>query len=328
MSQIAVIGSGAWGLALASHLARMNHDVLVWCHAEEVADQLRESGVFAGFPDVVLPSSIRYTADLQEVAADQDLLIFAVASPFTRSTAKRIAPYIREGQRITAVTKGVEDGTYATQVEIIRQEIPCAAVSALSGPTHAEEVVRSLPTTIVSASEDPEFAAFVQDLFMNEFLRVYTSTDVTGVELGGSLKNVIALAAGIADGIGYGDNLKAALITRGIHEICGLAVKLGARYETLWGLSGMGDLIVTCASMHSRNRRAGILIGQGKTMEEAMAEVGQVVEGVYSAKAAVGLAERCGVELPISREVNRVLFEHKDPQQAVRDLLLRERKAE
>ena len=163
---------------------------------------------------------------------------------------------------------------------------------------------------------------------MNEFLRVYTSTDVTGVELGGSLKNVIALAAGIADGIGYGDNLKAALITRGIHEICGLAVKLGARYETLWGLSGMGDLIVTCASMHSRNRRAGILIGQGKTMEEAMAEVGQVVEGVYSAKAAVGLAERCGVELPISREVNRVLFEHKDPQQAVRDLLLRERKAE
>lgn len=329
MIKTAVIGCGAWGLAIARHLSGVGNDVVVWCHSEEAKEELETTHKsMRAFPDIELPAIIRYTTDMEKAVKGRDLVVFSVASPFTRSTAKNFRPFIARGQRIVTVTKGIEEDTLMTQVEILRSELPGARVSALSGPTHAEEVILDMPTTIVSASEDREQAEYVQEAFIGPTFRVYTSPDVKGVELGGSLKNVIALAAGMADGMGFGDNCKAALITRGIHEISGLAVRMGALPETLNGLSGIGDLIVTCASMHSRNRRAGILIGQGKSMDEAMKEVGQVVEGVYSAKAAMALSQKYQTPLPIIEEVNRVLFEGKDPKEAVMDLMLRDKKME
>ncbi|MDE5892105.1 MAG: NAD(P)-dependent glycerol-3-phosphate dehydrogenase, partial [Acetatifactor sp.] len=257
-----------------------------------------------------------------------DLLVMAVASSFTRRTAARLCPYVAEGQMIVNVAKGIEEHTLMTQAQITEQEIPQAQVAVLSGPSHAEEVGRGIPTTIVVGARKRSTAEYIQNLFMNEVFRVYTSPDVLGIELGGSLKNVVALAAGIADGLGYGDNTKAALITRGITEIARLGTAMGGRFETFCGLTGIGDLIVTCASMHSRNRRAGILIGQGKTMEEAMKEVQMVVEGVYSAKAAMELARKYDVQLPIIEQVNAILFEGKPADVAVKELMLRDRKIE
>ncbi len=327
--KITMIGCGAWSMALASHLSRLGREVTVWAHSKEEAERLgRERALPQAFPGVTFPESIRYTSDEREAAEGAELIVFAVASPFTRGTAKRFHDAIGTGRRLVVVTKGIEEESLLTQAEILQQELPGNAVGALSGPTHAEEVVLGLPTTIVSASEDRALAEFVQDVFMNGSFRVYPNPDLLGVELGGSLKNVIALAAGMADGLGYGDNLKAAIITRGIHEISELALRMGARVETLQGLSGMGDLIVTCASMHSRNRRAGILIGQGKTMKEATKEVGQVVEGIYSAKAALALAEKYDAPLPIIREVCHVLFEDLPVSEALRRLMVRDRKSE
>jgi glycerol-3-phosphate dehydrogenase (NAD(P)+) len=279
-------------------------------------------------PGVKLPDSIKYTLDDKEGIEGKDLLVMAVASSYTRSTAHRIAPIVAEGQKIVNVAKGIEESTLMTLSDIIEQEIPQADVAVLSGPSHAEEVSRGLPTTIVVGARSRETAEYIQNLFMSEVFRVYTSPDMLGMELGGALKNVVALAAGIADGLGYGDNTKAALITRGITEIARLGTTMGGKFETFCGLTGIGDLIVTCASMHSRNRRAGILIGQGKTYEEAMAEVQMVVEGVYSAKAAVKLAEKYDVQLPIIEQVNAVLFEGKPADKAVKELMLRDRKLE
>ena len=325
----ALIGCGAWGMAIAAHLAKKGIEVTVWAHSAEEADRLsRERSVPAAFPGIRFPDSIGFTADRAEAVNGADLIVFAVASPYTRSTAERFRDVIGSGRRIVTVTKGIEEGSLMTQAEILEEVLPGNLIGALSGPTHAEEVVRGLPTTIVSASKSREMAEYVQDVFISDMFRVYTSPDLLGTELGGSLKNVIALAAGMADGLGYGDNCKAALITRGIHEISRLAVLMGAKTQTLQGLSGMGDLIVTCASMHSRNRRAGILIGQGKTAEEAMKEVGQVVEGVYSAKAALALAEKYGAPLPIIEEVNHVLFDGEGADEAVRTLMMRDRKME
>ena len=233
-----------------------------------------------------------------------------------------------EGQLLVDVSKGIEETTLMTMTDQIEEEIPQAKVAVLSGPSHAEEVSRGLPTTVVAGAKDRETAEYIQHIFMSEVFRVYTSPDMLGIELGGSLKNVIALAAGIADGLGYGDNTKAALITRGIAEIARLGVKMGGKVETFSGLTGIGDLIVTCASVHSRNRKAGYLMGQGRTMEEAMKEVNMVVEGVYSAKAAKALAEKYQVSMPIVEEVNHVLFENKQPEDAVRDLMLRDGKIE
>ena len=252
----------------------------------------------------------------------------AVASSYTRSTAHRISTLVAQGQKIVSVSKGIEEHTLMTQAQIIEDEIPQAQVAVLSGPTHAEEVSRGIPTTIVAGSKSKSCAEYVQNLFMNEVFRVYTSPDVLGIELGGALKNVVALAAGIADGLGYGDNTKAALITRGITEIARLGTAMGGNFETFCGLTGIGDLIVTCASMHSRNRRAGILIGQGKTYEEAMKEVQMVVEGVYSAKAAMELSKKYDVQLPIIEQVNEVLFDGKPADQAVKELMLRDKKLE
>ena len=257
-----------------------------------------------------------------------DMLVLAVPSACIRSTAHNMAPYVADGQLIVCVSKGIEESTLKIMTEVIEDEIPNCRAAVLSGPSHAEEVSRGLPTTVVAGAHDRETAEHIQNLFMNQVFRVYTSPDMLGIELGGALKNVIALAAGIADGLGYGDNTKAALITRGIAEMSRIGTVMGGRQETFNGLSGIGDLIVTCASVHSRNRKAGYLMGQGRTMREAMDEVKMVVEGVYSAKAAVALARKYNIEIPIIEQVNKVLFEDKSPKEAVTELMLRDKKIE
>ena len=328
MAKISILGGGSWGIALAVLLHKNGHEITVWSALESEIEMLRSTHEHKMLPGVKLPEDMRFTTDDEEAVKGRDLLVMAVASSYTRQTAKRLSPYVAQGQKIVNVAKGIEDHTLMTLSEIVEQEIPGADVAVLSGPSHAEEVSRGIPTTIVVGATTKETAEYLQNLFMNDVFRVYTSSDVLGMELGGSLKNVVALAAGIADGLGYGDNTKAALITRGIAEISRLGTAMGARFETFCGLTGIGDLIVTCASMHSRNRRAGILIGQGKTMEEAMAEVQMVVEGVYSAKAAMGLSEKYHVQLPIIEQVNKVLFEGKTASEAVKDLMLRDKKIE
>ena len=329
MKNIGVIGAGSWGTALAKLLSDNGHRVTVYSAIASEIDMLNEyHEQKEKLPGVMLPEEMVFTADLEEAMKDKDILVLAVPSPFTRSTAKNMSRYAKKGQLIVSVAKGIEDGTFHTLSEIIKEEIKDSRVVVLCGPTHAEEVGKGVPTAIVAGSVDEDDALLVQDVFMNKYFRVYTSDDPYGMELGGALKNVIALAAGIADGLGYGDNTKAALITRGIHEVARLGVACGGKRETFEGLTGIGDLIVTCASMHSRNRRAGILIGQGRTADEAMAEVKQVVEGVYSAKAAMHLSAKYGVDMPIVQEVNRVLFENKKPADALVDLMTRDRKSE
>lgn len=329
MARIGMIGAGSWGTALAWLLSNNGHQVTVWSALEDEIAMLRETREQKSkLPGVILQEDVGFTTDLSEATDHMELLVLAVPSPFTRSTARRMAPYVREGQIIVNVAKGIEEGTLMTLSQIIEQEIPQADVAVLSGPSHAEEVGKGLPTTIVAGARTKATAEFIQNIFMSPVFRVYTSPDVTGIELGAALKNVVALAAGIADGLGYGDNTKAALITRGITEIGRLGMAMGGRFETFCGLSGIGDLIVTCASMHSRNRRAGILIGQGCTVQEAMDRVQMVVEGVYSARAAMGLAEKYQVSLPIIEQVNEVLFGGKAPADAVRDLMLRDKKIE
>lgn len=328
MAKIGILGGGSWGIALAVLLHKNGHDITVWSALEQEIQMLASNHEHKMLPGVRLPEDMVFTTDDRQAVEGKDVLVLAVASAHTRKTANRLAAYVKPGQRIVNVAKGIEDHTLMTLSEIVEQEIPGADVAVLSGPSHAEEVSRGIPTTIVVGAKTQKTAEYLQNLFMNDVFRVYTSSDVLGMELGGSLKNVVALAAGIADGLGYGDNTKAALITRGITEISRLGTAMGARFETFCGLTGIGDLIVTCASMHSRNRRAGILIGQGKTMEEAMAEVQMVVEGVYSAKAAIGLSEKYKVQLPIIEQVNRVLFEGKPAAEAVKELMLRDKKIE
>ena len=329
MERISVIGAGSWGIALANLLAGNGHDVTVWSIMKDEIDMLELNHEHLDkLPGVKLNDSIKYTTDLEKACKEKDILVLAVPSVYTRSTAHSMAPFITDGQIIVNVAKGVEENTLLTLSEIITEEIPNANVCVLSGPSHAEEVGRGLPTTVVVGSKDQKTAEYLQDTFMNDFFRVYTSSDILGIELGGALKNVVALAAGIADGLGYGDNAKAALITRGISEIARLGIAMGGQFETFCGLTGIGDLIVTCASMHSRNRRAGILIGQGKSAKEAMDEVKMVVEGVYSAKAAMGLSRKYNVDLPIIAEVNKILFENKPPKDVGRCLMNREKKDE
>ena len=329
MEKIGIIGAGSWGTALSKVVADNGHEVTVWSIVESEIEMLKAEHEHKDkLPGVNLPEQIVYTTKIEEAITGMDVCVLAVPSPFTRSTSKMMAPYVKQGQIIVNVAKGVEEKTLMTLSEIIEEEIPAAEVAVLSGPSHAEEVGRGLPTTVVVGAKHRKTAEYLQGVFMNEVFRVYTSSDMLGIELGGALKNVIALAAGIADGLGCGDNTKAALITRGIAEITRLGLVMGGKAETFSGLTGIGDLIVTCASMHSRNRRAGILIGQGKSMEEAMAEVKQVVEGVYSAKAASGLARKYEIEMPIVDKVNEVLFEGLPAKQAMRELMLRDRKNE
>ena len=329
MAKISVLGAGSWGTALAVVLHKNGHEVTIWSIAQDEIDMLKKEREHKDkLPGVTIAEEIGLTTDLKEAISGRDMLVVAVPSPYIRSTAKSMAPYVEDGQLLVSVAKGIEEGTLMTLSAILEQEIPQAEVAVLCGPSHAEEVGIGLPTTLVAGAKRKETAELVQSTFMNEVLRVYTSPDVLGMELGASLKNVIALAAGMADGLGYGDNTKAALITRGISEIGRLALKMGAKYETLSGLTGIGDLIVTCASKHSRNRKAGMLIGEGYTMEEAMKEVKMVVEGVYSAKAAMELSAKYDVSMPIIEQVNEVLFDGKSAKEAVMDLMLRDKKPE
>ena len=329
MADVAIIGAGSWGIALAKVLHTNGNKVTVWSIVEDEITMLKEKHEHVQkLPGVKLPEDMEFTTDLESAVSGKAYLILAVPSVFTRSTAKSMAPFVKEGQIIVCVAKGIEEETLMPLTDIVEQEIPQAEVAVMCGPSHAEEVGIGLPTTVVAGAKKRAVAEGIQDIFMNNVFRVYTSPDVLGMELGGSLKNVIALAAGMADGLGYGDNTKAALITRGMFEMNKLAVTMGAKQETLNGLTGIGDLIVTCESKHSRNRKAGMLIGQGYTMQQAMDEVKMVVEGIYSAKAALALAKKYDVELPIIEEVNKVLFDDKPAKEGVKDLMVREKRVE
>ena len=324
-----MIGAGSWGIALSVVLSENGHDVVVWSIMEDEIKMLREHHEHVDkLPGVKLKESVTFTTDIRGAIEGSDMLVLAVPSVFTRSTAKSMAPFVTDGQIVVCVAKGIEDETFKTITAVVEEEIPNADASVMCGPSHAEEVGIGLPTTVVAGAKTKETAEKIQDMFMNDTFRVYTSPDILGMELGGSLNNVIALAAGMIDGLGYGDNTKAALITRGISEISRLAIKMGAKPETLSGLTGIGDLIVTCESKHSRNRKAGMLMGQGYTMEEATKEVKMVVEGIYSAKAALALGKKYGVELPIIEEVNAVLFHNKPVKEGVFDLMQREKRSE
>ena len=329
MAKVGVLGAGSWGTALSVLLHDNGHQVTIWSidgNEVKMLDEKREHEL--KLPGVKLAEDMVITGDLETAVRGKDFLVLAVPSPFTRETARKMKPYVADGQIIVDVAKGIEESTLMTLSRQIEEEIPQADVAVLSGPSHAEEVGRKLPTTCVIGAKTRKTAEYLQSMFISRVFRVYTSPDILGIELGGSLKNVIALAAGIADGLGYGDNTKAALITRGIAEISRLGVKMGGKIESFTGLTGIGDLIVTCASVHSRNRKAGYLIGQGKSVQEAMDEVKMVVEGVYSAKAAAKLAKKYDVSMPIVEEVNKVLFEGKSPAQAVDDLMQRESRSE
>lgn len=329
MARVGILGAGSWGTALSLMLYKNGHDVTVWSIDKREVEMLQnEREHKSKLPGVKMPEDMVFTNNLEEGMKEKDFLVLAVPSIFTRSTARSMKPYIKQGQIVVNVAKGIEEDTLMTLSEQIEEELPEADVAVLSGPSHAEEVGRGLPTTCVVGAKSKETAEYLQAAFMNDFFRVYISPDILGIEIGGALKNVIALAAGIADGLGYGDNTKAALITRGIAEITRLGVKMGGKAESFSGLTGIGDLIVTCASMHSRNRRAGILIGQGKTMQEAMDEVQMVVEGVYSAKAGLALAKKYNESMPIIEQINLVLFEDKSPAEAVYELMHRDGRRE
>lgn len=327
--KIGILGAGSWGIALTVLLSDNGHDLTVWSIDKNEIDMLNESREHkTKLPGVKLAEGIKFTTDISEAVRDADMLVMVVPSPFIRSTARTAAPYVKPNQIIVNVSKGIEESTLMTLTDVISEEIPGVKVGVLSGPSHAEEVGKSMPTTVVAGADDMETALLIQDTFMSDFFRVYTSPDVIGIELGGALKNVIALAAGIADGLGCGDNAKAALITRGISEITRLGTAMGGHSATFGGLSGIGDLIVTCASKHSRNRMAGFLMGQGKSYQEAMDEVQMVVEGVYSAKAALMLSRKYDIEMPIVEMVNKVLFENFSTSEALTVLLTRMRTSE
>lgn len=329
MTKVGVLGAGSWGTALAMLLHSNGHQVTLWSiNSDEVVRLTTTREHKEKLPGVRLSEDLMITNVIAEAIVGMDVIVLAVPSPYTRSTAHLMQPFVQKGQKIVNVAKGIEDTTLMTLSEQIEEELPQADVAVLSGPSHAEEVGRKMPTTCVVGARTKETADYLQTIFMSEVFRVYTSPDVLGIELGGSLKNVIALAAGIADGLGYGDNTKAALITRGIAEIARLGVKMGGKIQTFSGLTGIGDLIVTCASVHSRNRKAGYLIGQGRTMQEAMEEVQMVVEGVYSTKAAVKLAKKYEVPMPIIEQVNSVLFEGHSAEEAVKELMLRDSRIE
>ena len=328
MSKVTFLGGGSFGISLAILLANKGNIVSVYDRDSSVVEDInvnRRNDKFIKGLDV--PKNVTAYNNLEEAIQDTNYVVLAVPSHVIRSASRSIKGLIKEDVPVICIAKGIEEGSNKTLVEVIEEELNNPVV-VLSGPSHAEEVAFDIPTTVLTSSKNMKVAEEVQDLFMTKTFRVYTNDDLVGVEIGGAVKNIIALAAGVCDGLGYGDNTKAALITRGIAEIARLGVKMGGAVETFSGLTGIGDLIVTCASVHSRNRKAGYLMGQGKSMQEAMDEVQMVVEGVYSAKAAVKLGEKYGVSLPIINKVSEVLFDGKDPKEAVNELMLRDNKAE
>lgn len=332
--KIGILGAGTWGIAVARMLSLQGHSVAVWSAIESEIIYLQRSHAHPNLPGMLVPDAIVFTSELGTACSDQDLIAFAVPSVYVRQTAERASAYIPDGQIIADLAKGIETGTLLTCTEVIgdvlQQDGQHSAIQlvALSGPTHAEEVAMDLPTTIVAASESMQAAEFVQAIFSNENMRVYTSADIKGVEVSGALKNIIALAAGISTGLGYGANLKAAIITRGLAEICRLGTAMGCAEQTFFGLAGIGDMIVTATSEHSRNNRAGMLIGQGCSPEEAMAQVGMVVEGIHALPAAMRLAEAYHVEMPITLAVHAIVAQRKDPAEAVRALMTRSQGSE
>ncbi len=328
MAKISIIGSGGWGTANAILLANNGHDVLLWSYLKEESENLekyRENKPF--LPGIKIPDSIKFTNDISK-CGNADLIVIATPSHTVKTTAQSLKPYVKEGQLILNISKGFDEERQLRLSEVILLEIPDSVVASMSGPSHAEEVAIGMPTTNVVAHRDIHVAEYIQDIYMSPVFRVYTSSDIIGVELGGSLKNIIALAAGICDGLGYGDNTKAALMTRGLVEITRLGVKMGARPETFSGLTGVGDLIVTCTSMHSRNRRAGILIGKGKNAAEAQKEVNMTVEGIKATVAAYKLSQKYNVEMPIVDTMYKVLFEDLHAQAATEYLMGRTKKHE
>ena len=334
MANIGVLGAGTWGTALARMLAVNGHNVTMWSALPQELIELKNTRKHKNLPGSTLPESIAYTPDIHEICQGRDILLFAVPSPYVRTTARSCLPHLAPFQVIVDVAKGIEAGSLMTMSQVIQSEVDSqpglqgVRVVALSGPTHAEEVALDLPTAIVASSEDMAAAEKAQDIFMNPNFRVYTNNDVIGVELGGAVKNIIALGCGIACGLGYGDNARAALITRGAAEISRLAPVCGGSAGTIAGLAGIGDLIVTCTSVHSRNFRAGVLMGQGKTSEQAVAEVGMVVEGLNALPGVKALAAKYHVELPIVNMVDAIVSGHVPVRDAVDKLMGRRKTTE
>lgn len=327
MRNIAIIGSGSWGVALAIHLASIGNNIKIWSFMEDEKDIINNQRKCKFLPNVNLPDNIYCSNNFEEVLKDVELILHVTPSKFTRSTFKQYKQYVGNTP-IIVCGKGFEKETLKTLDEVILEEMPEARIGVLSGPSHAEEVSIAIPTALVVASKEQEILKNVQDIFMSEKMRIYTSNDIKGVELGGALKNIIAFCSGVASGIGLGDNSFAALITRGLKEIVRLGIKLGGKEETFYGLSGLGDLIVTCLSEHSRNRKAGYLIGKGKTLEETKKEVGMVIESIDNIEVAYELGKLHNIEMPIVETVYKVLYEELEPQKAVKNLMTRDKKME
>ncbi|MDE0581984.1 NAD(P)H-dependent glycerol-3-phosphate dehydrogenase [Planococcus sp. A6] len=331
MEKVTVFGAGSWGTALSYVLAQNGHDLLLWTHRQDQADEINQHTNKRYLKETILPESLKATASLDEAVAHADIFVLAVPTKAIREVSRDIRGRMTKKGLFVHVSKGIEPDSLKRISEMIREEIPAELIEEvviLSGPSHAEEVVQEHPTTVTAACENTQAANRVQDLFMNSYFRVYTNTDVIGVEIGGALKNIIALAVGITDGLGYGDNAKAAIMTRGLAEIARLGVKMGATPLTFSGLSGVGDLIVTCTSVHSRNWRAGNMLGKGKSVDEVLAEMGMVVEGIRTTKAAHQLAAEYKVPMPITEALYAVLFEGVKPENAVEELMGRMKKNE
>lgn len=323
-NRIGIIGAGSWGTALAVLLAEKGHEIYLWHRNQKFVEDLKSNRENKKYlPNVLLPDNIIFTNDLKESVIKSDIIVLAVASHGVRETCQKISTYVKSSQVLVNVAKGIENETLLRMSQVIHQEIPNNEVVVLSGPSHAEEVAKGIPTTVVVAGENRKSTEYIQDIFITPTFRVYTNPDIIGVEIGGALKNVIALGAGISDGLGYGDNSKAALMTRGIVEIGRLGQAMGANINTFAGLSGIGDLIVTCTSMHSRNRRAGIQLGKGKRLEEVLSDIGMVVEGVRTTYAAYNLGKKYHVGMPITSELYSVLNHNKSVKESVENLMLR-----
>lgn len=327
MKKISIIGSGSWGVALAIHLAKLGNKVKIWSFEEEEANLINKEKKCKFLPEAIVPEGIYCTTSYEEAIQGSKYILHVTPSKFTRNTVKEYKKYVTN-QTVIICTKGFEKDTLCTLDEVLKDEMPNVNLAVLSGPSHAEEVSKEIPTLMVISSENMKIAEELQDIFMSETLRVYTSEDMKGIELGGALKNIIAFCAGVAAGIGLGDNTFAALITRGMTEISKLGVALGGKKTTFYGLTGLGDLIVTCLSEHSRNRRAGMLIGQGKSLEEARKEIGMVIEGVDNIEVAYELSKKYNVEVPIINAVYDMLYNGLEPKEAVNMLMTRDKKAE
>lgn len=326
MEKICVLGAGSWGSALALELAKKGYEISMWTKNQEQAESIKLTRENKNYlPGILFPENIGLMTDIEEAIKGSTVIVLAVPSQAIRSICSKIKPFVKDEQILVDVAKGLEKGTGLRLSEVCKEELPNNPYVTLSGPSHAEEVARDIPTTVVVASEDLNVAKKIQDIFMSPEFRVYTNPDIVGVELGGALKNIIAFGAGICDGLGYGDNAKAALMTRGISEIGRLGVAMGANKLTFAGLSGIGDLIVTCTSMHSRNRRAGILIGQGKSLEETLEEVKMVVEGITATDVAHKVAKELNIDMPITNAIYSVLYEGLDPKEVGVALMMRDK---